>query len=153
MLAESKRLLSKMDREYYQTQREIFDFSFYADFSNAVLEELEMLGYIKRTYDIAGSIELTHRVVVPALSTVCPTAESGRQVSGECEAYFDEEGNDRTRKNADKKEQNAENAIDKREKFIRDIAVAIIGSTAAGLIVLAVQEWPAIVSFLSELFQ
>ena len=153
LLKESECLLSKMEKEYFRTKRTTFDFSFYADFSNDAVEKLEMLGYIRKIHDIAGSIELIHPIVVPAHPVMRPTTQFGRNESGEHEAYSEKECNDRTRKNADKKKQNAENTIDKREKFIRDIAVAIIGSTAAGLIVLAVQEWPTIVSFLSELFQ
>ena len=103
MLKESECLLSKMEKEYFRTKRTTFDFSFYADFSNDAVEKLEMLGYIRKIHDIAGSIELIHPIVVPAHPVMRPTTQFGRNESGEHEAYSEKECNDRTRKNADKK--------------------------------------------------
>lgn len=55
-----------------------------------------------------------------------------------------------------KDEQTAEEkqlAMDAKKKFNRDVAIAIIGSAVGGLIVLAVQNWSAIVGFLTNLLQ
>lgn len=152
MLDESERLLLKLEKECLLTKRTTFDSSFYADFSSNALQELESMGYIKRTFDITGSIKLTHSIVMPVDSIVRSISGPGNRMLYELEADSEKDRNDRSRKNAEKKEQDAESSIDKRKAFIRDIAVAVIGSTVAGLTVLAVQDWTAVSSFIANIF-
>lgn len=77
----------------------------------------------------------------------------GEDALKEFEEYAEKERDARAREDADKKEQDAKDAVDRRKQFKRDIVVAIIGSAVGGIVVLAIQNWPAIVVFLTNLFQ
>lgn len=77
----------------------------------------------------------------------------GEDALKELEEYAEKERDARAREDADKKEQDAKDAVDRRKQFKRDIVVAIIGSAVGGIVVLAIQNWPSIIVFLTNLFQ
>lgn len=77
----------------------------------------------------------------------------GEDALKELEEYAEKERDARAREDADKKEQDAKDAVDRRKQFKRDIVVAIIGSAVGGIVVLATQNWPSVVSFITNLFQ
>ena len=72
---------------------------------------------------------------------MCAIANLGKDALYEFEAYAEKEHNNRAREEADKKEQNAKDAIDRRKQFHHDIIVATVGSAIGGLIVLSVQKF------------
>ncbi len=88
-----------------------------------------------------------------SISVMCAITEPGREALAEFEEYTEQERNNRTREEAKQEIQRLQVAADRRKQFKRDIVVAIIGSAVGGLIVLAVQNWPSIVSFFAILFQ
>ncbi len=104
------------------------------DIDQALVEFFIEQGYISKFQFVLPNGEISETVM-------CAIANLGKDALYEFEAYAEKEHNNRAREEADKKEQNAKDAIDRRKQFHHDIIVATVGSAIGGLIVLSVQKF------------
>lgn len=77
----------------------------------------------------------------------------GKLALEEFEEYVEQERNNQAKEDTNREIQRLQATEDRRKQFNRDVVIAIIGSAVGGLIVLAVQNWNAIVGFLTNLLQ
>lgn len=84
---------------------------------------------------------------------MCSITNPGKRALEEFEEYAEKERNDRAREDANQEVQRLQATVDRRKQFKHDLIVAITGSAIGGLIVLAVQNWRAIIDFISNLLQ
>lgn len=91
--------------------------------------------------------EVTYQKRVFALTTW------GKRALSEFEEYVEDQREKEAKLKDKQTAKEKQLAMDGKKKFNRDVVIAIIGSAVGGLIVLAVQNWSAIVGFLTNLLQ
>lgn len=83
--------------------------------------------------------------------TICVITEAGKDALCEFEDYTEHKREEEEKRKDEKTANEKQIALDRKKQFKREIIAAIIGSAVGGIIVLAIQNWPSIVSFLANL--